>query len=69
MGWWWGRQKKIEEPCKKEACNIQSCLSKNNFDSKRCMKVIRLLQICCENCNYDSTHCAPLSALLKTDPK
>uniref|UniRef100_A0A453K6S8 Uncharacterized protein n=1 Tax=Aegilops tauschii subsp. strangulata TaxID=200361 RepID=A0A453K6S8_AEGTS len=24
-----------KEPCKKEACDIQACLSKNLFDSKK----------------------------------
>ena len=24
-----------KEPCKKEACNIQACLSKNMFDARK----------------------------------
>ncbi|RRT52856.1 hypothetical protein BHE74_00046146 [Ensete ventricosum] len=35
MGWWWGGQQKNKEPCKKEACDIQACLSKNNFNPER----------------------------------
>ncbi|PSS02891.1 Cx9C motif-containing protein [Actinidia chinensis var. chinensis] len=58
-----------KEPCKKNACDIQACLSKNNFDSRKCLKVIELLQSCCEQCNYNSTHCASLSGLLKQKPK
>ncbi|XP_077248771.1 cx9C motif-containing protein 4, mitochondrial-like [Tasmannia lanceolata] len=58
-----------KEPCKKEACAIQACLTKNNFDSQRCLKVIELLQFCCENCKYNSTHCASLSGILKTNSK
>ncbi|KAK2665590.1 hypothetical protein Ddye_004164 [Dipteronia dyeriana] len=54
-----------KEPCKKEACNIQACLTKNNFLPQRCQKVIELLQSCCEKCNYNSTHCASVSGLLK----
>uniref|UniRef100_A0A0E0REN4 Cx9C motif-containing protein 4 n=1 Tax=Oryza rufipogon TaxID=4529 RepID=A0A0E0REN4_ORYRU len=46
-----------KEPCKKEACDIQACLSKNMFDSKKCVRVIQLLQSCCEQCEYKSTHC------------
>ncbi|XXG74207.1 hypothetical protein AAC387_Pa07g2987 [Persea americana] len=55
-----------KEPCKKEACDIQSCLTKNNFIPQRCLKVIELLQTCCERCKYNSTHCASVSGLLKT---
>ncbi|KAI4367429.1 hypothetical protein MLD38_023167 [Melastoma candidum] len=58
-----------KEPCKKEACDIQSCLTKNNFLPQRCEKVIRALQSCCEQCEYNSTHCASVSGLLKQMPK
>ncbi|KAL7119606.1 hypothetical protein ACP275_02G073000 [Erythranthe tilingii] len=27
-----------KEPCKKQACDIQSCLSKNNFLSQKCFR-------------------------------
>ncbi|XP_042497497.1 cx9C motif-containing protein 4 isoform X2 [Macadamia integrifolia] len=54
-----------KEPCKKEACDIQACLSKNNFMPQRCRKVIEQLQSCCEKCEYKSTHCASVSGLLK----
>ncbi|CAO2834779.1 uncharacterized protein LOC130809874 [Amaranthus tricolor] len=54
-----------KEPCKKQACDIQACLSKNNFNPQKCIHVIQKLQNCCELCNYDSTHCASLSGLLK----
>ncbi|RWR85542.1 cx9C motif-containing protein 4 [Cinnamomum micranthum f. kanehirae] len=58
-----------KEPCKKEACDIQSCLTKNNFIPQRCLKVIELLQTCCERCKYNSTHCASVSGLLKTSSR
>ncbi|KAG4378231.1 hypothetical protein GLYMA_17G000900v4 [Glycine max] len=63
-----------KEPCKKEACDIQACLSKNNFlpqniHTARCLKVIELLDSCCAKCDYNSTHCASLSGLLKPKPK
>ncbi|PRQ19764.1 putative cysteine alpha-hairpin motif superfamily, mature-T-Cell Proliferation I type [Rosa chinensis] len=67
-----GKQQSKEkemEPCKKEACLIQACLSKNDFLPHKCLKVIEMLQSCCEKCNYDSTHCASLSGLLKQKPK
>ncbi|CAB4298302.1 unnamed protein product [Prunus armeniaca] len=57
------------EPCKKEACYIQACLSKNNFLPQKCITVIELLQSCCEKHNYNSTHCASLSGLLKQKQK
>ncbi|XP_059653552.1 uncharacterized protein LOC132300476 [Cornus florida] len=59
----------IKEPCKKEACDIQACLSKNNFLPQRCIKVIESLQSCCEKCENKSTHCASVSGLLKQMPK
>uniref|UniRef100_K3YAL2 Cox19 family protein (CHCH motif) n=5 Tax=Panicoideae TaxID=147369 RepID=K3YAL2_SETIT len=58
-----------KEPCKKEACDIQACLSKNMFDSRKCVRVIQLLQSCCEQCEYKSTHCGSLSGLLKNISK
>ncbi|XP_054800328.1 uncharacterized protein LOC129304630 [Prosopis cineraria] len=54
-----------KEPCKKQACDIQACLSKNNFIPQRCLQVIEKLESCCEKCNYKSTHCGSLSGLLK----
>ncbi|XP_050209280.1 uncharacterized protein LOC126659991 [Mercurialis annua] len=59
----------IKEPCKKEACDIQACLSKNNFLPQRCVKVIENLQSCCEKCENKSTHCGSVSSLLKQIPK
>ncbi|KAL9246132.1 hypothetical protein vseg_019706 [Gypsophila vaccaria] len=53
-----------KEPCKKQACDIQSCLSKNSFNSQRCLDVIEKLEKCCDACKYESTHCASLSGLL-----
>ncbi|WMV12401.1 hypothetical protein MTR67_005786 [Solanum verrucosum] len=35
-----------KEPCKKQACDIQACLSKNNFLPQRCVKVIEALKYC-----------------------
>ncbi|CAN6353087.1 unnamed protein product, partial [Urochloa humidicola] len=58
-----------KEPCKKEACDIQACLSKNMFDSRKCVRVIQLLRSCCEQCEYKSTHCGSLSGLLKNISK
>ncbi|PON48789.1 Mature-T-Cell Proliferation I type [Parasponia andersonii] len=54
-----------KEPCKKEACDIQACLSKNNFLPQKCVTVIQKLQSCCEKSDYNSTHCASVAGLLK----
>ncbi|XP_074382111.1 uncharacterized protein LOC141724025 [Apium graveolens] len=59
------QKKQSKEPCKQEACNIQACLSKNNFLPQKCVRVIELLQSCCEQCKYQSTHCAAVDSLLK----
>ncbi|KAL5225700.1 hypothetical protein ABZP36_012339 [Zizania latifolia] len=32
-----------KEPCKKEACDIQACLSKNMFDSRRVMQKMAIV--------------------------
>ncbi|CAN6339877.1 unnamed protein product, partial [Urochloa humidicola] len=64
-----GMAQPSKEPCKKEACDIQACLSKNMFDSRKCVRVIQLLQSCCEQCEYKSTHCGSLSGLLKNISK
>jgi hypothetical protein len=32
----------IKEPCKLEACNIQTCLTKNAFQPERCVIFLRL---------------------------
>ncbi|KAG0557413.1 hypothetical protein M758_11G123100 [Ceratodon purpureus] len=55
----------VKEPCKQEACNIQACLSKNAFNSERCLQAILKLQKCCDNCENKSTHCASVKPLLE----
>ncbi|KAI9284972.1 hypothetical protein BC943DRAFT_325129 [Umbelopsis sp. AD052] len=36
------------QACMKEACAIQSCLEKNQYQEKRCQDVIDKLRACCE---------------------
>lgn len=36
------------QPCHKQACAIQSCLTKNNYQEKHCQHVIEQLQQCCQ---------------------
>ena len=37
-----------QKKCKKEACNIQYCLARNNHIQKRCEDVIAVWKACCE---------------------
>ena len=37
-----------EDACKKEACKIQACLSKNNYNPDACTREIDALKRCCE---------------------
>ncbi|KXN70173.1 hypothetical protein CONCODRAFT_78994 [Conidiobolus coronatus NRRL 28638] len=34
-------------PCQKEACDIQSCLQKNNYSDAKCIDFINKLADCC----------------------
>lgn len=54
------------KPCNKEACDIQTCLSKNDFDVERCIPVVMRLRDCCDRVQNKSRHCASLSGLLGT---
>ncbi|THG05331.1 hypothetical protein TEA_003004 [Camellia sinensis var. sinensis] len=52
----------IKEPCKKYACDIQACLSKNNFDSRN---TLAYQPLCC----LSSTQaCLPPLAIHALDP-
>ncbi|KAM3581694.1 Cx9C motif-containing protein 4, mitochondrial [Umbelopsis sp. WA50703] len=39
---------KETQSCLKEACAIQSCLEKNQYQEKKCQEVINRLRECCE---------------------
>ena len=48
----------ITERCKKYACQIQACLSKNGADQTKCRwEVERLIQ-CCKKIDMQSVHCS-----------
>ncbi|WFD03207.1 hypothetical protein MOBT1_001896 [Malassezia obtusa] len=36
-----------EEPCKRLACAIQTCIQRNQFQQERCNSVVRDLHRCC----------------------
>nr|CAG8486222.1 2988_t:CDS:10 [Entrophospora candida] len=42
------RQHQKEESCHKEACAIQACLQKNNYQESKCQESINQLYQCCE---------------------
>ncbi|KAG2218751.1 hypothetical protein INT45_003069 [Circinella minor] len=48
-------------PCQKLACDIQDCLSKNNYQEIKCEKVIQALRTCCEELleSGGSSPCCP----------
>lgn len=33
-------------PCKKQACEIQNCLSKNNYDQNKCQEFVEIYNKC-----------------------
>ena len=37
-----------QKKCKKEACNIQYCLARNNHIQKRCEDIIAIWKECCD---------------------
>ena len=40
-------KKGSSDPCKQEACDIQSCLKRNNFQEEKCLDTIDKLKDCC----------------------
>ncbi|BDA51219.1 probable cx9C motif-containing protein 4, mitochondrial [Coccomyxa sp. Obi] len=47
-----------DDACKKEACAIQACLSKKNYNPDACTHQIENLKRCCEGVQGNSIHCA-----------
>jgi hypothetical protein len=49
-------------PCKQQACNIQSCISRNDYQERKCLKEIAALIACCDQeaaeGNDKPVHCA-----------
>lgn len=54
--------KKQLGPCKQEACNIQGCISKNDYQEKNCLQEIAALIACCDRESAEGhekpVHCA-----------
>ena len=43
--------------CQFEACSIQTCLKKNDFDESHCTKEIEQMKDCCKAIQYKSYIC------------
>ena len=44
-----------DDACKKEACAIQACLSKKNYNPDACTQEIENLKRCCEGVQVNAT--------------
>lgn len=59
--------------CQKEACDIQNCLIKNNYDETRCAGLISALYRCCHQFYTDNpgqkSRCCPRPELLELKMK
>ena len=40
---------KTKDPCQRQACAIQECLKKNNFQEEKCQHIIQLMIDCCNS--------------------
>lgn len=59
-----------ENRCQTEACAIQSCLLKHDYDETRCRKAVEQLYKCCdamyaEHGTAARSRCCPLPQLLR----
>lgn len=49
-------------PCKQQACDIQACISRNDYQERKCLKEIAALIACCDQeaaeGNEKPVHCA-----------
>ena len=53
------------DACKKEACQIQTCFSRNQYNMVKCAQVVEKLRSCCRTQGKASVHC---QSLIKEDP-
>ncbi len=55
------------DACKTEACAIQDCLSKNDYDMNKCKDKVDRLKDCCSKNLKESVHCGMLDSRTDTD--
>ncbi|GMM46376.1 Cmc4 protein [Pichia kluyveri] len=58
------------DPCKSQACAIQNCLKRNNYNESKCTALIDQLYSCCQNFyqtngNDARSPCCPIPTLLQ----
>ena len=44
-----------KDPCQRQACAIQECLKKNNYQEEKCQVIIQLMLDCCNTIGKDSS--------------
>ncbi|XP_054736547.1 cx9C motif-containing protein 4 [Anastrepha obliqua] len=50
-----------KDPCKKNACKIQACLSENNYQESKCLEVLEQMRLCCLKWHKESTCCSGIN--------
>ncbi|RWS29141.1 uncharacterized protein B4U80_10405 [Leptotrombidium deliense] len=53
--------KKVIDPCKSKACDIQTCLQKNNYEEEQCIKEMFVMFECCKRWREISNSCSGFS--------
>ncbi|KAI8324663.1 hypothetical protein GQ54DRAFT_256123 [Martensiomyces pterosporus] len=55
-------------PCQKEACALQDCLWRNDFQESRCQDALRRLERCCNAllAKGGASRCCPSKPMQKT---
>ena len=46
---------KPKDPCQRQACAIQDCLKKNNYQEEKCQNIIQLMIDCCQTKGNESS--------------
>ena len=44
-----------KDPCQRQACAIQDCLKKNNYQEEKCQVIMQLMLDCCNTIGKDSS--------------
>ena len=55
------------DACKSEACAIQDCLAKNDYNISKCQDKVDKLKNCCKDNLKESVHCGMLDSSTDTD--
>ena len=48
--------KRPKDPCQRQACAIQDCLKKNNFQEEKCHEELQLMLECCKTVGKDISY-------------